>query len=180
MAAIKHDELKRGELINRVIYSKKAEYNEFLKETATYSKSNSNTIATLKYPKILNDDRNVFHLIGATRNGLPYQSLRFAQENMPFSSQEWAKMLHISKRTIDRLKEQRKKLSSIQSEKLIEVTLLYEYGVSVFGSSDKFSKWLTRPNIGLGGIIPKSLFDTNQGIKVVESELSRIEHGVLA
>lgn len=132
------------------------------------------------FPKILNDDKNYFTLVMATRNGLPYKSFENAQNLMPFSSQEWAEMLHISNRSLVRLKSDKKHLSRTQSEKLIEVTLLFDYGVDVFGSTEKFTQWLSRTNIALGGIVPKSLLDTNQGIKAVETALSRIEHGVLA
>lgn len=132
------------------------------------------------FPKILNDDKNYFTLVMATRNGLPYKSFENAQSLMPFSSQEWAEMLHISNRSLVRLKSDEKRLSRTQSEKLIEVTLLFDYGVDVFGSTEKFTQWLSRTNIALGGIVPKSLLDTNQGIKAVETALSRIEHGVLA
>ncbi|GGE30775.1 type II RES/Xre toxin-antitoxin system antitoxin [Psychroflexus planctonicus] len=132
------------------------------------------------FPKILNDDQNYFTLVMATRNGLPYKSFENAQSLMPFSSQEWAEILHISNRSLVRLKSDKKHLSRTQSEKLIEVTLLFDYGVDVFGSTEKFTQWLSRTNIALGGIVPKSLLDTNQGIKAVETALSRIEHGVLA
>lgn len=140
----------------------------------------SENLGKIHSPKIIDDDRNFYRLIMATRNGLPYKSLKNAQDFMPFSIQEWAEMLHISIRSIDRLKKERKKLSSSQSEKLIEITLLYDYGMDVFGTSEKFSMWLNRVNLALGGVKPKSLLDTNQGIKAVETVLSRIEYGVLA
>lgn len=116
----------------------------------------------------------------ATRNGLSYKSLSNAQSLMPFSTQEWATMLHVSKRSIERLKKESKKLTSSQSEKLIEVALLYDYGLDVFGDAKKFPRWLERSNLALGGVTPKSLLDTNQGIKAIKTELSRIEYGVLA
>lgn len=134
----------------------------------------------VRFPKIFNDDKNYYKLVLATRKGLPYKSLKNAQTLMPFSSQEWADMLHISSRSLVRLRNEKKRLSRTQTEKLIEVSLLFDYGVDVFGSSEKFSKWLNRTNVALGGIEPKSLLDTNQGIKAVEVALSRIEHGVLA
>ena len=99
---------------------------------------------------------------------------------MPFTLDDWSQMLHISKRSIDRLKKEKRRLNTTQTEKLIEITMLYDYGVEVFGSFDKFSTWLTRNNTGLGGITPKSLLDTNIGIKAVKTTLSRIEYGVLA
>ena len=111
----------------------------------------------------------------ATRNGLSYKSLSNAQSLMLFSTQEWATMLHVSKRSLER-----KKLTSSQSEKLTEVALLYDYGLDVFGDAKKFPRWLERSNLALGGITPKSLLDTNQGIKAIKTELFKIEYGVLA
>jgi putative toxin-antitoxin system antitoxin component (TIGR02293 family) len=177
--------MERGEILARVVFTGGIEVRDSVSRT-TIDDNESPVYyvaedATQKiYPKILDDDRNFHQLIKATRNGLPYKSLKTAQGIMPFSNQEWAQMLHISTRSIDRLKNENKKLSTTQSDKLIEVTLLYDYGVDVFGSSEKFSQWLNRTNIALGGVTPKSLLDTNQGINAVKSALSRIEYGVLS
>lgn len=176
MDKIELDKLKRGELTYQILFveenaesQKESDVDQVEEAGVSYSST-----------KILDDDRSFVKLINATRKGLPYKSLRRAQNVMPFSTQEWAKILHVSTRSIDRLKKENKKLNSTQTEKLIEVTLLYDYGVDVFGTSDKFSKWLNRTNIALGGVEPKSILDTNQGIKAVKSELSKIEYGVLA
>ncbi len=181
--------ISRGEIIAKVVFPYRKEYSSGIaindpadakgvEEPVFYTSDDLEK--EIMFPKIIDDDKNFYTLIAATRNGLPYKSLHTAEVIMPFSSQEWAKMLHVSKRSIDRLKKEKKKLSTTQSEKLIEVTLLYDYGVDVFGSSEKFTKWLDRSNLALGGVAPKSLLDTNQGIKAVKTELSRIEYGVLA
>ena len=155
----------------------------FPNETTPKNSINSSHVSdvgALYFSKILDDDNSVLKLITATRRGLPFKSLERALHIMSFTLQEWAKFLHISTRSIDRLKKEKKKLNPSQSEKLIDITLLYDYGVDVFGSSEKFSKWLCRPSIALGGVEPKSLLDTNQGILAIKSELSKIEYGVLA
>lgn len=184
--------ISRGEIVAKVVFLGQADLASEERfravahvtggkgKTASVIHAVADDEASIIFPKIIDDDKNFFRLIDATRNGLPYKSLRAAEVIMPFSSQEWARMLHVSKRSIDRLKKERRKLSSTQSEKLIEVTLLYDYGVDVFGSAEKFTKWLDRNNIALGGVEPKSLLDTNQGIKAVKTELSRIEYGILA
>lgn len=179
--------MERGEILARVVFTGGIEVRDSAITGATTIDDNESPVYYVAedgiqktYPKILDDDRNFHQLIKATRNGLPYKSLKTAQGIMPFSNQEWAQMLHISTRSIDRLKNENKKLSTTQSDKLIEVTLLYDYGVDVFGSSEKFSQWLNRTNIALGGVTPKSLLDTNQGINAVKSALSRIEYGVLS
>lgn len=50
----------------------------------------------------------------------------------------------------------------------------------MFGTDEKFEKWLDRPSGALGGIKPKELIDTGPGIKMVKQELGRIEYGVFA
>ena len=128
----------------------------------------------------LRDDSNFIKLVKAIRKGLPYKSFYRAQKLMNFTQQDWAEIFHISPRTIDRLKKDKKHLNSTLSEKLIEVTLLYDYGIEVFGSIEKFSTWLNRPSLYLGNVEPKSLLDTHQGIEAIKSELSRIDYGILA
>ena len=128
----------------------------------------------------LSGDSNFLKLVKATRRGLSYKSFYRAQKLMNFTQQDWAEIFHISPRTIDRLKKDKKHLNSTLSEKLIEVTLLYDYGIEVFGSIEKFSTWLNRPSLYLGNVEPKSLLDTHQGIEAVKSELSRIDYGILA
>jgi uncharacterized protein (DUF2384 family) len=53
-------------------------------------------------------------------------------------------------------------------------------GISVFGSSDIFDKWLAEPCPALGGISPRSLMVTAEGLETVLNEIGRIEHGVIS
>ena len=184
------DVIKKGEISSKIIFLEKEEVTKpslveessvqyFIKEMPL-SSTQKELYSFSETFKSNNDTLNFYHLVNVTRTGLPYKSLQYAQFLMPFTTQEWSEILHISTRSIDRLKKENKRLSSSQSEKLIEITLLFDYGVDVFGSKSKFSKWLHRNNIALGGLEPKSLFDTSLGMKAVETALLRIEHGILA
>ncbi len=70
--------------------------------------------------------------------------------------------------------------SPIYSEKIIEIQLLFNKGVEVFGNTENFHNWLNSKSIALGGINPISLLDNTFGIMMLDDELTRIEHGVLA
>jgi putative toxin-antitoxin system antitoxin component (TIGR02293 family) len=98
----------------------------------------------------------------------------------PFSLTEWANYLQLSERTIQRNQKENKTFQPIQSERIVEVSMLYKYGVEVFGNKDNFDTWLNTKSIALGGRIPKDLLDTKFGISMVKDELGRIEHGILA
>jgi putative toxin-antitoxin system antitoxin component (TIGR02293 family) len=120
------------------------------------------------------------YLIDTTRRGIPFNSFTHMTEKTPFSLDEWSAFLHLSERTMQRYKKEKKSFDSIHSEKILEITMLYNRGADVFGSNDKFDIWLDAKSIALGGIKPSSLLDSTFGIGMLKNELTRIEHGVLA
>ena len=67
-----------------------------------------------------------------------------------------------------------------QTEKIIEIQQLMQYGESVFGDMDSFHSWLAMHNVAMGGVCPKQLLDTSVGLAIVKDALGRIEHGILA
>jgi putative toxin-antitoxin system antitoxin component (TIGR02293 family) len=126
------------------------------------------------------DDKNVFAIIDAVRTGISFNEFEKIVGNAPFSLAEWANYLQLSERTIQRNQKEKKSFQPIQSEKIIELIMVYEYGVDVFGDKDNFNVWLKSKSIALGGRTPKELLDTKFGVGMVKDELGRIEHGVLA
>lgn len=126
------------------------------------------------------DDKNVLAIIDAVRTGISYTDFDKMASKTPFSLAEWASYLQLSERTIQRNQKENKPFQPIQSEKIIELVMLYEYGIEVFGDKDNFNIWLTSRSVALGGRAPKELLDTKFGIDLVKDELGRIEHGVLA
>jgi putative toxin-antitoxin system antitoxin component (TIGR02293 family) len=114
------------------------------------------------------------------REGLDYFTFQKLSSKYPFTIEEWSKYLHISERTIQRYKKDFKNFDALQSEKILQISFLYQRGVEIFGDKENFDLWLQHPNIALGNIKPKDLLDNAFGITLLEEELSRIEHGILA
>lgn len=114
------------------------------------------------------------------RDGLRYSSfIDFVQE-LPFSLDEWSKILNISGRSLQRYKKENKRFDTLQSEKILQIVLLFSRGTEVFGSAQNFNIWLSTKSVALGNILPKELLDNAFGISILEEELIRIEQGVLA
>jgi putative toxin-antitoxin system antitoxin component (TIGR02293 family) len=126
------------------------------------------------------DDKNILAIIDAVRTGIPFNAFEKIVSNAPFSLAEWANYLQLSERTIQRAQKEKKSFQPIQSERIIELAMLYEYGVDVFGDKENFNIWLNSRSVALGGRTPKELLDTKFGVLMVKDELGRIEHGVLA
>ncbi|HUZ58483.1 MAG TPA: antitoxin Xre/MbcA/ParS toxin-binding domain-containing protein [Hanamia sp.] len=126
------------------------------------------------------DDKDVFSIISTIKKGVKFSTFNSIALNSPFSLIEWSGFLNISERTMQRYKKERKSFDSNSSEKIIEIALLFKYGIEVFGNKEKFNTWLETKNVALGGIVPKELLDNTFGINLLKDELTRIEYGVLA
>ena len=126
------------------------------------------------------DDSSVLALINTAREGIQYALFNSLLQKSPFTLNEWTKFLHLSERTMQRLKSEKRVFDPVSSEKILELTMLYKLGHEVFGNKEKFSLWLNRNNVALGNKAPKELLDSSFGADLVKDELHRIEHGVLA
>lgn len=126
------------------------------------------------------DNRDIALLINASREGISYMLFNRIVDKSPFTIQEWSDFLHLSERTLQRYKKVKRTFDALQSEKILQIILLYRFGIEVFGTKEKFDQWLEVKNIALGQIMPKELLDNAFGISFLKDELMRIEHGVLA
>ncbi len=126
------------------------------------------------------DDKDILQLIQKIKQGITYSIFIALTKDSPFSLNEWSNFLHISERTMQRHKREKKSFNPVHSEKIVEVTLLYKLGIDVFGNKEKFNSWLESENLALGKIKPKELLDNTFGISLLKDELTRIEYGILA
>ena len=126
------------------------------------------------------ENNDIFKLINVTRKGIDYKTFNEFTVSYPLNISTWSKILNMSERTIQRYKREKRRLDSIHTEKLLLIMLLFNKGVSVFGSTSNFLTWINSKSIPLGGVKPIDLLDNSFGINMVKDELIKIEHGVLA
>ena len=150
------------------------------KKTVSGRKNSRQPNPDLIYSYKSADDRNALDIIETVRRGISFDEFDAIVQHTPFSLAEWATYLQLSERTIQRNQKENKPFQPIYAERIIELTMLYKYGVDVFGAKENFNTWLNTKSIALGGRMPKELFDTRFGVTMVKDELGRIEHGVLA
>jgi len=124
-------------------------------------------------------DDNV-RLIGLTREGISYELFQSIVEQGVFTMKEWSVFLHLTERTLQRYKKENRPFEPLQSERILEIARLQKRGTDVFGTLEIFNEWMNSKIIALGEIKPKELLDSSFGIAMIDAELIRIEHGVLA
>jgi putative toxin-antitoxin system antitoxin component (TIGR02293 family) len=123
---------------------------------------------------------NKMLMVLVIRNGLPYSFFNLISHFTPFSENDWANILEISTKSLQRYKQSSKNFKPIQSEKIIEMAEVTNVGLDVFGNMEKFKLWLDTPNYSLGNLKPIELIKDSYGKEMVISELTKINYGILA
>jgi len=119
-------------------------------------------------------------LLKLSRKGITIGLFEEIEKSSSYTLKEWSKFLHLTERTIQRYKKEKRKFEPLQSERIIEITKLNFKGKEVFGSKVNFEEWMNSKIIALGNVRPIELLDSSFGIDLIMDELGRIEHGILA
>lgn len=115
------------------------------------------------------------------RRGLPYNTIEIVSSNANLSIKQVLQLLDIPQTTYNKKKKENDLLSGRDSEIILVLVEVLEYGLQVFNNEkEKFYRWLKKPNISLGGEAPEKLFDSLTGIQEVQNSLNRVEYGNLA
>lgn len=123
---------------------------------------------------------NKLAVIFLIQKGVPYSLFDIIQDYTPLDEKDWAQILDLSIKSIQRYKQSEKHFGRLQSEKIIEMAEVTNIGLDVFGNMDKFKLWLSTPNFALGKLKPVELLKDSYGKEMVIGELTRINYGILA
>jgi putative toxin-antitoxin system antitoxin component (TIGR02293 family) len=118
-------------------------------------------------------------LIPIIRKGLSKKNLDRLMDTTGLDLPTMAGILHISERTLHRYTTSTI-LNPEISERIIEIARLYAKGQDTFGDLNSFRTWMAYPSIAFSYAEPRAFLDTSLGIKLIEDELGRIEHGIFA
>lgn len=118
-------------------------------------------------------------LIRSLKLGLPVQELDDLRSSLDVSMERLVPMLGISKATLHR-RMATGRLDQPESDRVVRFARLVGRAVSVMESLENARRWLTSPQVGLGGAVPLEYAETEVGAREVENLLGRIEYGVYA
>ncbi|MEK7675224.1 MAG: antitoxin Xre/MbcA/ParS toxin-binding domain-containing protein [Verrucomicrobiota bacterium] len=116
-------------------------------------------------------------LIEVIRLGLPVQELDALQASLDLPMDKLAPKLGMSKATLHRRKAQGR-LGPEESDRVLRYARLMGKAVEVMDGEEPARRWLTSPQVGLGGAVPLDYAETEVGAREVEDLLGRIEYGV--
>lgn len=117
------------------------------------------------------------NLVQVIQDGLRVQELDVLQASLDVPMERLFPMLGISKATHHRRKASGK-LDAGESDRVVRFARLMGRAVEVMESAVNARRWLTSPQVGLGGAVPLDFARTEVGAREVEDLLGRIEYGV--
>lgn len=116
-------------------------------------------------------------LIGMIRSGLPFDMVAEAAEALGMSVKDLAAFGVIPLRTLSHSRKSGK-FSRAQSDRVARFFRVWQRARETFGRSEKARAWMERRTRPLGGKAPVALLDTEEGARLVEDLLFRIDHGL--
>lgn len=123
------------------------------------------------------DLRSDVELARAVERGLPTKAADEAVRG-GILDQEFLYRVVVSKRTLQRRREGKRRLSADESDKLTRIVRVVARAEVALGDAAKAEAWLRAPNRALEGRRPMDLLGSDGGARAVEKVLGRIEHGV--
>jgi putative toxin-antitoxin system antitoxin component (TIGR02293 family) len=118
-------------------------------------------------------------IIASIQKGLPVSDVSVLTEDLGISTLEMAKKLGLSKATFHR-RQKTGRLTADESDKMIRYARLFGRAIDTLESEDAARRWLSSPQVGLGGAVPLDYAETETGAREVEDLLGRIEYGVIS
>lgn len=115
----------------------------------------------------------------AVKSGLPASFLDDAINKVGVTRAELLAGVGISSSTAARVKQQRKRFSLEDSERLARLARLWHDAFIVYESDEDTQDWLTSPVPSAGGV-PLSMLATQEGFERAERSIMQLAYGVLA
>jgi uncharacterized protein (DUF2384 family) len=107
-----------------------------------------------------------------------YKKFQKIANKMPFTQKEWAQMLHLSERTLQRYAKDNIGFQGMYADRILQLQQLIDMGLETFTNATAFYNWLKKEKKVLGHVINFESLHSSQGISDIIAQLGRIQYGV--
>jgi putative toxin-antitoxin system antitoxin component (TIGR02293 family) len=107
-----------------------------------------------------------------------YRKFEKIANKVPFTQKEWASILHLSEKTLQRYAKDNKNFEGIYVDRILQMQELIKSGLETFTSPEAFYRWLKRDKPVLGELLTFDSLRTSEGIRLITDEVGRIMYGV--
>ena len=107
-----------------------------------------------------------------------YKKLKKIADLVPFTQSEWASILHLSERTLQRYAKNNSSFEGIYTDRILLLQEMIGLGLETFVQADAFYRWLKKEKKVLGQTLNFESLYSDRGIQEVIDQLGRIQYGV--
>lgn len=97
---------------------------------------------------------------------------------VPFTQKEWANILHLSEKTLQRYSKDNKSFEGIYVDRILQLEQLIDIGLETFTDADALYRWLKKEKLVLGQTLTFESLYSAQGIQDITDQIGRIQYGV--
>ena len=109
-----------------------------------------------------------------------YEEFKKTADKVPFTQAEWAAILHVSERTLQRYAKSNGRFAPINAERFHQINHVLARGKKILGKTAWFYEWIHSNPPTLEGDLSFNSLTSFDGIQKILTQLGRIEHGILA
>ncbi len=120
----------------------------------------------------------VLYAITVKSNYFEISRFELLSKKLLFSQLEWADILHISDRTLQRYLKDKKPFEGLYAEHLYQLENMANLGLAVFSTPEGLKQWLLKSKDVLSEQLDFSTLQSFWGVKLISNELGRIAYGV--
>lgn len=107
-----------------------------------------------------------------------YRKFEILSAKIPFTQREWASILHLSERTLQRNAKENKPFGGMYADRLQQIEKIFREAAIVFKKPSLFYNWLQQHPRVLNHTLSVGSLQTQDGIQLVLEELGRMQQGV--
>ena len=131
-----------------------------------------------KVPLHMASEPEMLYFVKVKKAAFSTADFNALSKKLLFTQLEWANILHISDRTLQRYLKEGKPFEGLHAEHLYQLENMAALGLAVFATSESFDEWLRKPKMVLGEAIDFSAMHSFWGVKLICNELGRLEYDV--
>jgi uncharacterized protein (DUF2384 family) len=107
-----------------------------------------------------------------------YKKFDSLAAKMPLTLKEWASVIHLSDRTLQRYAKENKPFEGIYADRLLQIEKVINEAAKVFKEPLNFYYWLNENHTVFNYTFSIASLQTQDGIQMLLDELGRIQQGV--
>lgn len=107
-----------------------------------------------------------------------YKKFEKLASKVPFTQKEWATILHLSEKTLQRYSKDNTSFEGIYVDRILQIEELIILGLEAFSDANAFYDWLKKDKPVLGELLTFDSLKSTYGIGLLRNQVGRILHTV--